>query len=134
MIVERPNPRPGDVAVLRVEGEYDASNVASFSDEVDGLIHAGCRALVLDLRDLRFADSVMMGRLLRVRDSLRRLGGDLVLLGPTGFVRRTLDVLGFDEILRIAGSRTEALGMLRSPPGGPPGGGFGDGSRIARAS
>jgi anti-anti-sigma factor len=118
MIAGRSDVRAQEVAVLRVEGEFDASNVARFSDKVGALIDGGYRGLVLDLRALRFADGVMAGRLVAVRETFRMLGGDVVLVEPTPFVRRTVRVLGFDGILRFARSEIEALRMLVRPPAG----------------
>jgi anti-anti-sigma factor len=112
---ERSNVRANEVALLHVEGEFDVSNVVRFSAKVDGLIGEGYRALVLDLRRLRLADSVMLGHLIGVRESFRQLGGDVVLVGATSFVRRTIETLGLDEILTLAPSRLEALRVLVSP-------------------
>ena len=95
----QPDVRGDDVVIVEVAGEFDASNLPRFCARVDELVDEGVRRVVLDLADLTFADSEMIGQLLRVQERLREAGGDVVLLRPGKLVTRTLNVLGLDELL-----------------------------------
>ncbi len=105
----KPGFRDDDVAIIEVNGEFDASNLPGFRIKVDGVLQQGIRKVVLDLRDLRFADSKMLGQLLRVQQGLRENGGDVVLLRPGRFVMRAIEVLGLDACFTICRTQTEAL-------------------------
>lgn len=117
----RPDVRDDDVAIVDVAGEFDASNLSGFRAKVDGVIQQGIQRMVLDLRELKFADSKMLGQLLAVQQRLQERGGDVVLLRPGRFVLRALEVLGLDDVFTICRSQTEALRALdpHAPESGP---------------
>jgi len=112
-VMERqPDVRKDDVVIVEVAGEFDASNLSRFCARMDELADEGARRVVLDLAELRFADSEMLGQLLKVRERFRGEGGDVVLLRPGRLVTRTLNVLGLDELLTICRTKTEAIRAL----------------------
>jgi anti-sigma B factor antagonist len=104
--------RDDAVVILEVAGEFDAANLPRFCAKVDGILGEGIRRVVLDLRELKLADSEMLGQMLRIQQRLRKAGGDVVLLRPGRLLMRTLEVLGLHEVFTICHSRAEALRAL----------------------
>jgi anti-anti-sigma factor len=105
----------GDVAVVRVEGEIDISNVTSIADEVMRRMEDGAQSLVLDLSPTTYVDSSGLRLLFELQ---RRLGeahrGLCVVVPEDAPVRRLLALTRVEDILPIVGSVEEALAAQRS--------------------
>ena len=99
-----------EVEVLRPEGDLDAGMVPDIRRKVMGLA-AGTR-LVIDLGATEFIDSVGVGLLIGISRSVRSNGGCVVLAGPRPSVSKVLRVTGVAEIVQVAATVAEAVGLL----------------------
>jgi anti-anti-sigma factor len=79
------------VAVLR--GELDTRDAEDTAAAVAALA-AGGQKLIIDLEALDFIDCHAVGALLRVGETARRAGGDVLLAAPHGPVLRLLTLVG----------------------------------------
>jgi anti-anti-sigma factor len=86
-------------AVVRLAGEFDLYNVGELADAVDRL--ADAHAVVVDLTEVTFIDSTVLGCLVRLSRQLKG-GAGLVLYGPVPDVRRAFEVSGLDRYFSIA--------------------------------
>ena len=82
----------GDCAVLRIDGEIDASAAPQLRERVTGLAGNGTVHLIADLRGVGFLDSAGVGALAGGLKRLRARGGSLALVAGTG-----------PQVLRISG-------------------------------
>jgi anti-anti-sigma factor len=82
-------------AVIRLAGEFDLYNVNELAEVVDGLANA--HAVVVDLTEVTFIDSTVLGCLVR----LQRQSGKLAIYGPPPDVRRAFAVSGLDRYFSI---------------------------------
>ncbi len=86
--------------VITLRGELDLSNVAEMRSTL-----ADARApAVVDLTAVTYLDSTALFEL----GALRKRVGNVVLIGPSPQIRRTLEIVGFTKIFEIVGSRAEA--------------------------
>lgn len=91
----------GDVTVLALAGELDAFNLAATAKEIDALIDGGETRLVFDLKKLSFINSSALGYLIKVRKKVQAAGGDVALVQPSNFFRKTLVTLGLDKLFSV---------------------------------
>lgn len=87
----------GGEAVVKLAGDLDISSVEQLRSVVAELVAERPRALVFDMRELRFMDSagiaVLLGAVSQV-ESVR-------LLSPSRAVRRVLELTGLTDVLAI---------------------------------
>ena len=91
----------GDVTVVEFDGEFDAFNLAPTAKRIDDLVDAGDAKLVFNLRKLSFINSSALGYLIKVRKKAQAAGGDVVLVQPSNFFRKTLVTLGLDKLFCV---------------------------------
>jgi anti-sigma B factor antagonist len=99
----------GNVTILVLTGELDGFNLPEAGEMIDGLIEKGSRRLVLNLRQLKFINSLALGYLIKTAKRLKELDGELVLSEPSQFFQTTIKTLGIDQIFRIYADDQEAV-------------------------
>ncbi|MFD0968461.1 STAS domain-containing protein [Plantactinospora endophytica] len=85
---------------LHLAGELDVTTAPELSAQIDALLDAGHRRLLVDLAELAFCDSSGLAAFVRGDDRAGSLGGWLRLTGATGRVARVLAISGLDELFR----------------------------------
>jgi anti-anti-sigma factor len=103
-----------DVVVLTFIGEFDAFNLENFSAKIDTLIETGYTKLVFNLRLLTFINSAALGYLIRTKKLVGERGGNLVLVQPSKFVKKTLLTLGLDELFKIFENDVDGIAFFHS--------------------
>jgi anti-sigma B factor antagonist len=81
--------------VLQVHGELGLVDVDRLQEALEE-VAATARLVVVGLEDCEFIDSIALAALLRARDRLAEDGSRLAIAGPTGQVRRVIEVSGLD--------------------------------------
>ncbi len=104
----------GDVTIVEFTGEFDAFNLAPTAKQIDGLIDSGDARLVFDLKKLSFINSSALGYLIKVRKKAHAAGGDVVLVQPSAFFRKTLVTLGLDKLFSVYESVDDGVGHYTS--------------------
>lgn len=106
--------RVQSVTFLSFVGEFDAFNLPTYSQKIDALVEQGETQMVFNLRLLTFINSSALGYLLKVKKRCQELGGDLVLVQPSKFIKKTLLTLGLQEVFGIYETEEDgALAFLR---------------------
>ena len=72
----------------------------------------GGTAVALDLAEVSFIDSTVLGVLLRYRERLQNLGGELVVVTQDRRVLRTFEVTGLDRIIAIERRLGDAIAAI----------------------
>jgi anti-anti-sigma factor len=81
-------------SVLSVTGEIDLAVAARFAQELDGLVNDTAGTAVVDLSAVGFIDSSGIRELLKAKRAAVAAGTDLLLLSPSDFCRRVLEISG----------------------------------------
>lgn len=103
-----------NVTILSFVGEFDAFNLPTYSQKIDALVEQGEIQMVFNLHLLTFINSSALGYLLKVKKRSQELGGDLVLVQPSKFIKKTLLTLGLQEVFAIYETDEDgALSYLR---------------------
>ena len=80
--------------VLRVAGEIDLAVAARFAQELESLVVDTGGAGAVDLSGVGFIDSSGIRELLKAKRAAEATGADLLLLHPSDFCRRVLEISG----------------------------------------
>jgi anti-sigma B factor antagonist len=105
----------GDVSILDLRGRstIDGGESELLSDQLRRLVSDGVRKVLLNLADLTQVDSSGVSIIVGTFVSLKRQGGDLKLLCPSGRVLEVLTVLHLIEIIPSFQDEAEALASFR---------------------
>jgi len=104
----------GDVRILRLSGELDATDVAEVAARLDAASSTKPGKVVLNLEGVRFATVAVLGSLIRAQRRARRQGGRLVVSAPSRFVGRLVHALGLDGTVKTYPGDDDAIRHLRS--------------------
>jgi anti-sigma B factor antagonist len=100
------------VELLAVAGELEIATSPEFRRAVSGLLGAGVRGLVVDLRDCTFVDSTGIGALIWAELRARAAGGEVAYVGRPGPVVRAIAMAGLGEELHLRESLREAAAEM----------------------
>jgi anti-sigma B factor antagonist len=98
----------GDVTVVTLSGELDASNAQKFRRDIASVLKANAK-VVFDVSQLRFIDSSGLGTILSCLRQLNAKGGDLKLCGTSPSVRAPFALTRMHTILGIYSTKDEAV-------------------------
>lgn len=114
------NSRNG-VASIALRGELDLATVPDLEGHLAPLESGGVSAIMLDLRELTFIDSVALHSLIRARERAETNGRQLILVGARPTARRLFELTCTEYLLddrdtirvlsRFVGSETREAGQ-----------------------
>ncbi len=92
----------GPTALVRIDGELDASTAPVLDEALRKVITDGVERLVIDFSELEFVDSAGLSVLVATHKRLQSgNGGELVISSPSAAVRRLFGIAGLDRVLTI---------------------------------
>ena len=105
-----------DVTILDLRGRstIDAGESELLASQLQKLVANGARKLLLNLADLTQVDSSGISVIVGTCISLRRQGGDLRVLRPSGLVLEVFKVLRLQQAISTFDDETQALASFRS--------------------
>lgn len=103
-----------DGFVVSIRGEADMHRAPELERELLEVLERGGSSVVVDLVEVGFVDSTVLGLLLRYQPRFRTRGGDVVLVSDDRRILRTLEITGLDRIFRIEGRLGDAVARLRA--------------------
>jgi anti-anti-sigma factor len=86
---------------LTVTGELDIASAAALERTVAGMLDGQGGEFRLDVSAMTFMDSTGAQALVRVHNRVESLGRRLVIVSPTRPVRRVLEIMGLDQVIRV---------------------------------
>lgn len=104
--------RKDDITVVALnESRLDASIAPAFKQQMEEIINAGNKQLVLDLNTLTFMDSSSLGAMVGI---LKYLGneGKMIIVGVHGVVLDLFRLTRMDKVFTLVDDMETAEGML----------------------
>ncbi len=98
-----------NVKVLAFEGRLDTQTSPDAQQQLTGLIEEGETKILVNLEKLDYISSAGLRVLLVVAKRLKATDGELRICGLNEVVMEVFDISGFDMILPISASESEAL-------------------------
>ncbi|HYZ29951.1 MAG TPA: STAS domain-containing protein [Thermoleophilaceae bacterium] len=100
--------------VMELEGELDMFVCPTLASRFHELAEEGTRDVVVDLNDVRFIDTHALTTLVSAQQEFEDHEHRLAVVAASPYARRTLELTGLDEKLRVARSRDEAVARLET--------------------
>ena len=101
------------VKIVSAEGRIDAATIVRFRRVMNAVADASERMLILDLAEATYLGSEGLGALLNIAKVMQRNNAVLAICSPAEHVRMALRISGFDQIIPVYPSLTEALAACR---------------------
>ena len=98
----------GEVSVLRVAGEIDASSSIFLDEEMGKALDHGAK-IAVDLTELEYISSAGLGVFMSYISDLESKKMTMVLFGMKEKVFQVFQILGLDQLLTIVETREEAI-------------------------
>ena len=95
--------------LICVTGRVDSANIGEFETAIRSALEDGHRTLVMDLANMTYISSVGLRALLVAAQKLFAKDAQFALCSLPGIVQGKLEVVGFDKLIAIYPTRTEAL-------------------------
>ena len=115
----------GGVTILNLIGRLAVSSgeteIVPLRTAIRDLIAEGRVNVTLDLAGLAYIDARGLAELVLALVALRRHGGELMLVAPTGRVRRMLTITRLDTVFALYDSEPDAIGSTRRSEAAPRG-------------
>ena len=109
-----------DVLVLRADGGLNAQTAGQFVDELEKLVDAGVRKIIVDCGGLDYISSYGVGLLLRLHMKLVPRGGDVKLAAIPSRVINILALAHIDRFFSIYPDVNQARLAFRPPDAADP--------------
>ena len=101
--------REGGALIARANGRIDSSNSREFHSGMEAVIADDDSAVVLSFEDVSYISSAGMRVILMTAKSLQSKGMKFVLCSMNESIREVFQISGFDKIIPIHDSQSEAL-------------------------
>ena len=108
--------RRDGTALARVEGRIDGANFSEFQRVLEAGLEPDAESVVLDFEHVAFISSAGLRVVLMLGKQLRKRGAQLALFSLKHRIREIFAVSGFDRIVPIHGSESQAIDALASDP------------------
>ncbi len=104
--------RKNKTALARVEGRIDGANFWEFQSVLESGVEPDVQTVVVDFEQVAFISSAGLRVVLMLGKQLRKRGAQLSVCSLNSSIRRIFEVSGFDRIVPIHGSDTQAIDAL----------------------
>ena len=98
--------------VMKLGGELDMFVSPGIAARFHELAEDGTRDVVVDLSDARFIDTTVLETFVAAQKELQDHKHSLAVVADRPYTRRTFELTGLNDVLRVCGSRDEALARL----------------------
>ena len=112
MAVQVTEKQQGEVLVVGIEGRLDAATTPVVERKLSEKIEGGATKLVLNFAGVDYLSSAGMRLLLTVSKKLAALKGKMALSNVSDEVMEVIKMAGFDRVLDIHATETDALGSF----------------------
>jgi anti-anti-sigma factor len=101
-----------DVVIFDLAGRFSFMEF-KLHEQAKGLLNAGSRAFIFNLKDVSYIDSFAVGQLFSIWTSMRSKEGKIVLLQPTEAVQKVLQTTKLDTIFEVFTDEAQAVARLK---------------------
>lgn len=98
-----------EVTVLDLQGRFDLNAIPKVGDLLDQMTSSGWVKLVINLRQVKFIDSMALATLVRITKRCRQRGGDVRLYGLQQPVRVIFELTRLDRAFDLFDDEEAAI-------------------------
>jgi len=103
--------------IVHLKGYSDTYNSGYFRRQLTRILKAGFTRIIFDFREVTYFASQPVGELVEFKKEVRRLEGDVAVLGPQPRVLEVFRLLGLEYFLNIQKTMEEALSFFAQQTG-----------------
>jgi anti-anti-sigma factor len=103
-----------DRVVMRLEGELDMFISPALAARFHELAEDGTHDVLVDVNEARFIDTHVLETFVTAQQELQAHHHSLAVVAETPYARRTLELTGLEDTLRLSRSRDEAVARLET--------------------
>ena len=100
--------------VITAAERIDSANAQKFYDELDATIEPTDKVVILDMAELTYISSAGLRVILQTARTLQRQNARFALCSLSGTVREVFEISGFDRVIEIHPSQSEAIAALQT--------------------
>jgi len=97
-----------DILILSADGGLNSHNADQFVSELQTLVEAGARKLIVDCTKLSYVSSYGVGILIRLHKKLAEAGGEIKIAAVDSPIIKVLRLLRLDSVFEIYMNTREA--------------------------
>lgn len=90
-----------DVLVIKADGGLNARTAEPFVEDMEKLVEAGLRKIIVDCSTLDYISSFGLGVLIRLHGRLARSGGDVKIASVKGMIAEALRITRLNKLFEI---------------------------------
>ncbi len=102
----------GEVTVLVIQGDIDASSSIQLDDALKQLSGAGKSHILVDCSQLNYISSAGLGVFMSYIEELNENHQKMILFALSKKVKNVFDMLGLDQLMKFAPSEEQALTII----------------------
>ncbi len=106
--------RGDGVLIAKTEGRVDGANAREFQTDLEDAIDESDRVVVLDLEHLTYISSAGLRVILLTVKMLRKQEAMFSVCSLPDTIREVFEISGFDKIIPIHASQSEAIAALKA--------------------
>ena len=101
-----------DTSIIDLDSSIEKGakeNIDALKEQCRKLQEEGIRNIILNMRQVENAPSIVLGTIIVLQKRLRSAEGEIAILSPTDRLRRILEITKMDKIIGVYGTEEEAL-------------------------
>ena len=101
--------REGEILVAIVEDRIDGTNAGEFQKELEAVITAADRMMILDCEKLTYISSAGLRVVLLTARTLQRQNSKFAICSLTEEIGKVFQISGFDKVIPVFATRADVL-------------------------
>ncbi len=97
------------IEIIYLKGQLDTNSEVIAQKKIDELMEKGVIKMLFNCEKMEYCTSSGLRVLLKTQMELQKIGGELRLCNLNGDVQDVFTISGFDEIIRVFDSESDAL-------------------------
>lgn len=98
-----------DHYVIEIDGDLDASSCITLDESISKAVSNGEKKIIIDCNRLNYISSAGLGVFMSYLQDFENNKISLVLFGLSEKVKNVFQILGLDRLIKIVGSKEEAI-------------------------
>jgi anti-sigma B factor antagonist len=87
--------------LFEIVGRVDGDNALAMADAIQHAVRSGRDQIFLDMSGVEYMNSAGLRELVKAFKLVQRVGGRLILINPSEYVRKLIELVGLESIFEI---------------------------------
>jgi anti-sigma B factor antagonist len=101
MLFDQFNLDPGRLQLFELAGRIDSESALALAQTIENSVNGGRDQVLLEMNGVEYMNSAGLRELVKAFKLIQRVGGTLMLVNPSEYVRKLLELVGLDTVFQI---------------------------------